>query len=190
MADSRANDHVTFSGMVSSTRQASRRPTGVKRWVVIVLRTLVAAAMLIGFPLMIVFGVIDIEHADQIKSGGVTVTGTVVSDQQDYSRNAAYPCIGATVSYTTADGTAEQAGLDQNGNCLAVGSTVQVVYDPKAPNIVQPVDNRGSTSGGWGGVIMGSLFTIAIWGAFIWALLSRKKRGARGPRKASGLAAG
>jgi hypothetical protein len=132
---------------------------------------------------MIVFSVSDIEHADQIGAGGVTVTGTVMSDQQDYSRNAAYPCTGATVSYTTASGTPEQAGLVQDGDCLPAGSTVQVVYDPKAPNVIQPAGNRGSTAGGWSGVIMGSLCTILVWGAFIWGLLSRKRRGVRGPRK-------
>jgi hypothetical protein len=174
---------VTFSGMVPSSRQVSRQPTGAKRWIVITLRVLLAGAMLICFPVMIVFGVIDVEHADQIEAGGVAVTGTVVSDQQDYSQNAAYPCIGATVSYTTVSGVPEQADLVQDGNCLSAGSTVQVVYDPKAPNVIQPASDRGSTTGGWGGVIMGSLFTILVWGAFIWGLLSRKRRGGRGQRK-------
>jgi hypothetical protein len=182
-AASRAKVSVMFSGMVPSSRLVSRQPTGAKRWIVIILRVLVAAAMLICFPAMIVFGVIDIEHADQIEAGGVAVTGTVVSDQQDYSQNAAYPCIGATVSYTTVGGIPEQANLVQDGNCLSAGSTVRVVYDPKAPNVIQPVSDRGSTTGGWGGVIMGSLFTIPVWGVFIWSLLSRKRRGGRGKRR-------
>jgi Protein of unknown function (DUF3592) len=163
--------------MGSYSRQVSRQATGAKRRLVITLRALLAGAMLIGFPVMIVFGVINIEHADQIRAGGVIVTGAVVSDQQDYSRNAAYPCNGASVSYTTASGTHEQADLVQDGNCLPVGSTVQVVYDPEAPSVIQPVSDRGSATGGWGGVIMGSLFTILVWGVFIWSLLSRKRRG-------------
>lgn len=71
----------------------------------------------------------------------------------------------------------------QDGNCRPVGSTVRVVYDPKAPNVIQPVGDRGSTSGGWGGVIMGSLFTILVWGLPISGLLSRKRRGASRPRE-------
>jgi hypothetical protein len=175
----------------SSRRIGRQRPTGVKRWLLLGFLVLLVGAMLIGFPFMIVFGVSDIQHANQIRAGGVTTTAMVLSDEQDYSRYATNPCAGASVSYVTATGVAEQADLIQEGNCLPVGSTVQVVYDPSAPNVIQPVSDRGSTAGGWGGVIMGSLFTILVWGMFIRGLLTRNhpKFQARRARKQAAAAA-
>jgi hypothetical protein len=106
----------------------------------------------------------------------------VTSDVQDTKLNAATPCWGAQVSYVTAGGAPESAELNDRANCLAVGSQVRVVYDPSAPNVIQPPGDRGSTTGGWGKIIMGGLFTALFWGVTIWSFVKQRRSGGRGTR--------
>ena len=117
---------------------------------------LLVGAMAVGFPLMIVFGVMSLNHASDIKAHGITTDGYVTS--QITGRSG---CNGSNVSYLTAGGKQESGNIDQ---CEPVDAPVKLVYDPSAPNVVQLASHRGSTTGGWGEVIMGSFFTLLLYG--------------------------
>jgi hypothetical protein len=136
---------------------------------------LLAVTLLCGTPAMIAFGVIDLSHASQIRAHGVTVTATVLSRDDDFNRQDGTTCWGAEVSYVTAGGTQERSRLPDRGNCLADGDRVRVVYDPAAPSVIQVASNRGDTNGGWGAIIIGSLFTVLFWGVAIWGFVKQRR---------------
>jgi len=158
-----------------ATRIRSARPklTGPKRVIWLVILTAMAVGILAGGPLTIVNGIGDVQHANQIKAHGVTVTATVLSDDQNYRNSGSDPCWGAEVSYVTADGASEHSDLDNRGACLAVGSQVRVVYDTLAPNVVQPVSQRGNASGGWSTLVAGIIITVAAWAIALWGFASQ-----------------
>lgn len=164
--------------MANRIRPTRPKLTGPKRVLSIIILTVLAVGALVGSPLTIVFGVGDIQHADQIKAHGVAVTATVLGDDENYRNSGSDPCWGAEVSYVTADGAPEHSDLDNRGSCLAVGSHVRVVYDKLAPNVVQPTGQAGNASGGWSTLVTGIILTVAVWGIAIWGLVSqwRSKR--------------
>lgn len=161
--------------MANRIRSTRPKLTGPKRVLLIIILTVLAVGALVGAPLTIVFGVGDIQHANQIKAHGVAVTATVQSDDQNYRDSGDDPCWGAGVSYVTAAGTPEHAELDNRGSCLAVGSHVRVVYDTLAPNVVQPAGQAGNASGGWSTLVTGIILTVAVWGIAIWGLVSQRR---------------
>jgi hypothetical protein len=153
------------------------RLTGPKRGLTLAFLTVLAVTLLAGAPAMIVFGVINLSHANQIRAHGVTTTATVLNRDLDYNSQDGTTCWGAQVSYLTAGGIQERSDLPDRGGCLTEGAQVRVVYDPAAPNVIQLASNRGDTSGGWGGVIMGSLFTVLLWGLAVWAFVKQRRLG-------------
>lgn len=156
-------------------RPSEGRATGPKRVLSLALLAVLALTLLIGPLVMIVFGVINLDHANQIRAHGVAATATVIHRDEDYNSQDGNTCWGAVVSYVAAGGTAEQSDLNDRGQCMADGDQVRVVYDPAAPNIVQLASDRGDTGGGWGGVIMGSVFTVLFWGLAIWGFVKQHR---------------
>ena len=156
-------------------RPGAGRPTGPKRVLSLAFLTVLAVTLLFGPLVMIVLGVINLNHASQIRAHGVAVTATVLTRHDDYNSQNGTTCWGAEVSYVTATGTAEQAGLSDRGDCLMDGDQVRVVYDPAAPNVIQLASDRGNPSGGWGEVIMGSVFTVLFWGVAVWGFVKQRR---------------
>lgn len=130
-------------------------------------------AFTVGPPVVIVFGVIHVNQANQIRAHGVDTTG-VVTGQSYYKGN----CQSIDVRYETTAGQTEQGTIGTD-NCLDNDTTVNVVYDPSAPNVVQYANDRGDTMGGWSEVIMGGFFTVLVWGLLLWSVLTGRHRKAR-----------
>jgi Protein of unknown function (DUF3592) len=158
-------------------RPGEGRPTGPKRGLTLAFLTVLTVTLLFGAPVVIVFGVINLGHADQIRAHGVAATATVVGRDWDYNSQDGTTCWGAKVTYVTAAGTQERSDLHDRGDCLMDGSQVRVVYDPAAPNVIQLASDRGDTSGGWTEVIAGSLFTVLFWGIAGWGLVRQRRLG-------------
>jgi Protein of unknown function (DUF3592) len=165
--------------MANRGRPTEGRPTGPKRVLSMAFLAVLAVTLLFGPPVVIVSGVINLSHANQIRAHGVAVTATVLHRDEDYDSPEGATCWGASVSYVTAGGTAEQSDLHDRGGCMEDGDQVRVVYDPAAPNVVQLASDRGNTGGGWDGVIMGSVFTVLFWGVAIWGLVTQRRPGVR-----------
>jgi len=127
----------------------------------------------VGPPVAIVFGVIHVNQANQIRAHGVDTTGTVTG--QNYYKGS---CQYIDVRYETTAGQTEQGTIGTD-NCLDNGTTVNVVYDPSAPNVVQYANDRGDTIGGWSEVITGGFFTALVWGLVLWAALTGRHRKVR-----------
>jgi hypothetical protein len=130
------------------TRQRRTRPSLVVRVV-----QAIALVVIVGGPTaMIVGGVVGVAHSRQIDSSGVNTTAAVVDN--------GLHCNYADVTYRTGVGTQEHGMVDTDG-CLAVGSQVQVSYDPAAPNVVRLAFHSGSPSDeAWGGIVMGAVFIL------------------------------
>jgi hypothetical protein len=130
------------------------------------------AALLVVFlgagPVFLVAGIRSLHHAHQIQSSGVATTAMVV----DHIQLGTGPCQSVDVSYTTVGGQAEQGSVDV-ASCPPVGSSIRVVYDRSAVNVVQLAATRGSTSHGWSAVVAGVLLTVFAWGILIWSVLRR-----------------
>jgi hypothetical protein len=146
-----------------------------------------AAAMVVGFPVMIIFGVISLQQASQIKAHGIVTYGTVVNQIRNYHGGGNY-CNGANVAYTTKSGLAEQGSVGTQ-TCLATGTPVTLVYDPSAPNVVQFANQRGSTTGAWGTIGAGGFFTLLCWGLIAPAVWKKQRRDFRARRAARQSAA-
>ena len=161
-------------------RLSEGRATGPRWALSLALLTVLAVTLLIGPLVMIVFGVVNLNHASQIRGHGVAVTATVVHRDEDYNSQDGDTCWGAVVSYVTAAGTAEQSDLSDRGQCMEDGDQVRVVYDPAVPNVVQLASERGDTGGGWGEIIMGGALTVLVWGMSGLAAVRWRRQRSRG----------
>jgi hypothetical protein len=165
-------------------RRGTTRPTGRRVSIGTRIVQLIAGALIIfGPPVLMVVGVVNLNHANQISPSVVTAQATVLRNQGSKGR-----CDTADVAFTTQDGQGAGASVDTDG-CLHIGSLVAILYDPTQPDTARLALKDGSSGPpgadeASGMITTGVIFEVIVLACVVY-VLRRPPRGVAPPSRDS-----